>query len=194
MKPLRRLLASLLTALAASAGLVVLTALPAEACSCVGGGPAAYTRWPDVVLVGTVTDIEQTNPGAGAVQSSLDPVRYTLEEDRLLKGSVGDADEVVVTSAGDSASCGLDGIKVGTAYVVFASQTRDGGLASGSCAGSGPAGRPTGGAGTEGGAVRGGGSGRWGSPRLGVVRQRRAARAHRWRRGAALAAGRLTRT
>ncbi len=135
MTPLRRLLAPVLAALAASAGLVVLTALPAEACSCVGGGPAKYTRWADVVLVGTVTDIERTDPGGGAVQSSLDPVRYTVDEERLLKGSLGDADEVVVTSARDSASCGLDGIKVGTAYVVFASRTRDDGLTSGSCSG-----------------------------------------------------------
>ena len=129
-----KLLRLLLAALVAGAGLVVLAQLPAAACSCLEADTAQHVRWADVVLVGTVTDVEQTEPGGDGLQSSADPVEYTFEVEQVLKGDPGPG-EPVVESARDSASCGLTGVRLGSSYVVFATQTEDGGLGADSCGG-----------------------------------------------------------
>ena len=50
--------------LCANAGLVVFTQVPAAACSCAVTGTARYVEGADGVFVGTLTGVEQTDPGA----------------------------------------------------------------------------------------------------------------------------------
>jgi len=128
MVPLRLLLVSL----CAAAGLVVFAQGPAAACSCAMAGTAEHVENSDVVFLGTLTEIEQTNPGADAVISSGDPVLYGFEVEQALKGDAGDG---VVTSARFGATCGLEGMRLGESYVVFAGAGEDGELGANLCGG-----------------------------------------------------------
>ena len=103
-----RLLRLLLVTLCAAAGLVVFTQVPAVACSCVAASTAEHVERADAVFIGTLTDIEETNPGDDDVISSGDPVFYTFDIDETLKGDAGDG---VVESVRDGATCGLEGMR-----------------------------------------------------------------------------------
>lgn len=127
-----RLLRLLLVALCATAGLVVFTQVPAAACSCVVADTARQVKWADVVFVGTLTEVDQTNPGDAQVIGSTDPVFYTFDVDGSFKGDAGDG---VVESERFGASCGLEGMKVGKSYVVFATENKRGGLDANLCTG-----------------------------------------------------------
>lgn len=109
-------LRTLLAALVAATGLVVLAPAPAFACSCATGDPRQFVKWADVVVVGEITAI--TPPPDREVVGSADPVAHTVVVDEVLKGDVGET--VEITSARYGASCGLEGIEVGREYVVFA--------------------------------------------------------------------------
>ena len=121
-----------LVTLCAAAGFVVFTQVPAVACSCAGGGTAQYVEGADVVFVGTLVEVEQTNPGGDGVISSGDPVFYTFDVDETFKG---DAGEGVVESVRDGATCGLEGMRVDTSYVVFAGASPGGKLDASLCGG-----------------------------------------------------------
>ncbi|MGB0102485.1 MAG: hypothetical protein WBP61_19560 [Nocardioides sp.] len=114
MATLRLLLAGLIAAL----GLVALSAAPSHACSCAMGGPKDYVRWSDVVFTGTLDEIVESPPDPDGTVSSVDPTTYRFDVDRVLEGEVGATADV--TSARFGASCGLEGMRVGTPYVVFA--------------------------------------------------------------------------
>ena len=131
-----RLLRLLLLPLLVASGLVLVVQGPAQACSCVPGGPRTFVSGADVVLVGTVTDVAP--PPERAVMSSGDPVVYTLRVESVLKGRSGATARVV--SAMSSASCGLAGVRTGRDYLVFASRTRGepAGLAASLCGGTAP--------------------------------------------------------
>jgi hypothetical protein len=107
-------------------------------CKCIPPS-AATVKAADVVFTGTVT--ARSDPDAGKpVQSSIDPITFTLAVDDELKGDV-DASAQVVTPR-ESASCGVD-FQVGERYLVVAD--RDGGvLRTGLCQGTRalPAGAP----------------------------------------------------
>ena len=133
-------LRTLLAALVAATGLVLAAPAPAFACSCASAGPAQYVKWADLVVVGEVTGI--TPPPEREVMSSGDPATYAVAVDRVLSGRAGSTLEV--RSAVSGASCGLEGIEVGRAYVVFATHqdvaggsTRE--LWASLCGGTGPA-------------------------------------------------------
>jgi hypothetical protein len=130
MSTLRLALAGLLAAL----GLVALTATPSHACSCVTGSPAQYLRWADTVFTGTLTDIDP--PSQRAVMSSTDPNTYTFEVDRSFQGDHGSP--VEVKSAMSGASCGLEWMRVGVRYLVYAT-SEDGELWASLCGGTAPA-------------------------------------------------------
>ncbi len=127
-----KLLRLLLVTLAASAGLVVFTQVPAAACSCVGGDTSEHVEWADIVFRGTLVDIEKTNPGDDDVVSSGDPVYYSFDVEETYKG---DARDGVVESVRFGASCGLEGMRVDQSYVVFASENKQGNIEANLCGG-----------------------------------------------------------
>ncbi|GAB3198970.1 hypothetical protein GCM10027062_14540 [Nocardioides hungaricus] len=115
MTSLRLALAGLLAAL----GLVVLTPTSSVACSCAISGERQLLQYADTVFTGTLTATDVPPPDEDGVVSSTDPVTYRFDVDRVLEGDVATTAEV--TSARWGASCGLEGMRVGQAYVVFAS-------------------------------------------------------------------------
>jgi hypothetical protein len=126
MTTLRLLLAGLL----AGCGLVLVTPVAAQACSCVSGTSRDHVEWADVVFTGALLETEP--PPRRGVVSSSDPNTYTFSIGTVFKGEV--ASSAVVQSAMSGASCGLEGMKVGHEYVVFAIHER-GRLVSGLCSG-----------------------------------------------------------
>jgi hypothetical protein len=134
MKALRTLLATVV----AACGLVLLApAPPAAACRCALSGPATYVEWADVVFVGTLTG-PPTDFGQGPplLDSSTDPLGYTFDVEAVFKGDVSPA--ATVQSARFGASCGLEGLKVGGKYAMFAETGRgpDDALSANLCGGS----------------------------------------------------------
>ncbi len=126
-----RLLRALLAAVAAAVALVAVPGAPAYACSCVGD-TRDFVGWADVVVVGTVVG----RHGEGNFLGD-GTVTYTVEVDTVYEGDATSSTEVV--SSGSGAACGLEGIEVGTRYVVFASHERDGELWASLCGGTAPA-------------------------------------------------------
>jgi hypothetical protein len=116
MTVLRALVATLAAALVASAGLLVVTAAPASACSCVSADTAQFVRWSDVVVRGTLVEIEE--PGQSGTWSSTDPTTFTFEVAEVFRGRVGTTLEVESPVSG--ASCGLEGMATGQEYLLFA--------------------------------------------------------------------------
>ena len=112
MTALRTLLAAFVTA----TGLALVAPAPAFACSCASADPVQFVEWADLVVVGEVTGI--TPPPEREVMSSGDPATYAVRVERVLAGEAGA--RIEVQSAVSGASCGLEDIEVGRAYVVFA--------------------------------------------------------------------------
>ena len=133
MPTIRPLLVGLLATLVAAAGLVVVSAAPAQACSYALSTPRAMLERSDTVFTATLTDIEPPPPRR--VMSSADPATYTFDVATVYRGSSGA--EVDVRSAVSGASCGLEWMRVGTDYLVFATE-QDGELWSGLCSGTAP--------------------------------------------------------
>lgn len=119
----------ILAALLCAGGLVLLSPASAQACSCVRGDTTTYAGWADVVFTGTL--VEMTPPPDRPIISSGDPATYSFDVDGVHQGQVGPAAEV--RSAVSGASCGLEGMRSGSRYVVFA--TRDDGLWANLCGG-----------------------------------------------------------
>jgi hypothetical protein len=119
----------ILAALLCAGGLVLLSPASAQACSCVGGDTTTYAGWADVVFTGTL--VEMTPPPDRPISSSGDPATYSFDVDRVHQGHLGPAAEVRTAVSG--ASCGLEGMRSGSRYVVFA--TRDDGLWANLCGG-----------------------------------------------------------
>lgn len=130
MRAVRLLLAGVLGALP----LVVVTGPAAFACSCVEGDTAQHVDGATVVFTGTATDKEP--PPQRPVMSSGDPVTYTFDAERAFKGDV--PPSVPVLTAMSGASCGLEGVRLGQRYVVFASQDPGGDLWASLCGGTAP--------------------------------------------------------
>lgn len=130
MRLLRSLFASLLLALS----VVVVGAAPSFACSCAGGAPEDFVDRADVVMLGTVTDRE--GPPWRPVMSSADLATYTVEVETVFKGDA--APTTYIQTADSGASCGLEGIKTGDRYVLFADR-QDDALRANLCGGSAPA-------------------------------------------------------
>ena len=127
MNPVRVLLAALLGVAA-----VAVVGPPAHACSCAEVGVPAHVRSADVVLLATVTRIEE--PPLRRIMSSGDPRTYHLDVDTVFEGRA--AGEV--RSAMSGASCGLEGIVEGDRYLIFAEDRDQDGLWAGLCGGTSP--------------------------------------------------------
>lgn len=136
-------------ALAAAALALVLgvSAPKALACSCALPVPSPQTlAGAEAVFAGTV--VARSDPRAGEpVQSSGDPIAYTLSVDTRFKGDLGDTADVATARFG--ATCGVE-MAVGQRYLIVAHRSEEGpyadaaALSTGLCSGTRalPAGAP----------------------------------------------------
>ncbi len=111
-----RLLRIVLSALVLGAGLALLGGAPAFACSCAEQTPAQHAEGADVVFAGTLTDVDE--PRQFPVVSSGAEATYTFDVDAVYAGDPAPATRV--GSPWSGASCGLEFMKTGQRYVVFA--------------------------------------------------------------------------
>ncbi|MBA2463916.1 MAG: hypothetical protein H0V42_02910 [Nocardioidaceae bacterium] len=96
-----------------------------------GSDAAQYVGWADVVLEGTVESREGPRPKP--IMSSGDLATYTVTVDEVFKGETSRV--VAVTSADSGASCGLENIRIGGDYLVFAGYAQHGTLTASLCGG-----------------------------------------------------------
>lgn len=129
-----RAVRSLLAAMVVALSFVVLVPSVAYACDCVTGSVEKYVDQADVVVEGTVVDRQPPPPRP--VMSSGDPATYTVTVDRVFKGQAHATTAVLSADAG--MSCGLERIRLGRRYLVFANQSH-GRLWATLCGGTGPA-------------------------------------------------------
>jgi hypothetical protein len=122
----------LLFALVVSLSLLM-TATPATACTCEMKTSVQHAARADVVFTGRLQEIDAGV--RGPIRSSMDPVTYRFEVERVFKGEV--PQNASVVSATDGGSCGIEGMNVGARYTIFA-QTDAGSLRSGLCGGTHP--------------------------------------------------------
>jgi hypothetical protein len=117
--------------------LLALTPSASFACSCPGLTTAEQVEAADVVVRGTV---DSRRPPATGVRRSADPVTWSVTVAEVFKGTTDAAMQVRSASSGDS--CGLEGIRLGEEYVVFAIEdsrpTGDGLLWANLCGGTAP--------------------------------------------------------
>ena len=104
----------LVLALVAALSFLTLVPTTAFACSCVAGSAEEYVDRADVVVSGRFVARDQP----GRIVSSLDPVTYTVEVDRVHKGTA--SAELEVLTAVSGASCGLEGVALDRHYLVYA--------------------------------------------------------------------------
>lgn len=112
----------LLLAAAGALAVVVSTAAPASACSCVGGGDAAHLERSDVVFAGEVLDRSRADS----------QIEYLFAVDRVFKGEAPSTAEV--STADQGTACGLTDLQDGVTYLVYA-HGGDGALGTSSCSG-----------------------------------------------------------
>ncbi len=98
-----RVLAAI-TLLAVAVTWVPWSAQPASACTCAQRDPVTMLNEADAAFVGR--PIAHEIPNDGPVISSADPVVYTFEVERAVKGDIGD--QVEVHSLRLGASCGIE--------------------------------------------------------------------------------------
>lgn len=98
-------------------------ASPARGCSCARLEPNQLLEFAPTAFVGVVVAIPEVGGGGGSVV-------YTFEVETVLAGEV--PSMVEVTTAGNSAACGLEAT-LGTRMAVFATDEGDGVLGSGLC-------------------------------------------------------------
>lgn len=113
------------------AALLVLPSAPAWACSCASPPMSDLVARADVVLRGTLEDVDRPS-GSSMVQRSDDLVTYRFAVAEVFRG--GAPSTTYVRSAASGASCGLEGLEPGREYVVFA-EVRGDGLDAGLCGG-----------------------------------------------------------
>ena len=107
-----------------------MSATPAAACTCEIKTSVQHAARADVVFTGRLQEIDAGV--RGLIRSSMDPVTYRFEVERVFKGEV--PQNASVVSAADGGSCGIEGMMVGARYTIFA-QTDAGSLRSGLCGG-----------------------------------------------------------
>lgn len=113
-----------------AAGALISAPSQATACSCIQSIPLQDAARADAIFVGRLVAAEGFEPRLQ--WSSMDPVVYRFDVERVLKGAVPANAEVHSVISGGS--CGLEGMEVGQRYTVFA-RLDDGDLRSGLCDG-----------------------------------------------------------
>lgn len=132
MRPVRSVLPLVagLALLLGSSLLVVLAAGPASACSCARSGLGAQARAADLVVAGTVTDVDDGWwPGGSSTRD------VTVAPDRVWRGRT-PTGPVVLSAAAPDQGCGVD-LAEGRRYLLFLSGSA-GGLTTNGCSGTRP--------------------------------------------------------
>lgn len=124
----------MLVLLLAGGVLVGVGAGPAFACSCALSTVRDHVGYADVIVIGTLTNIE--DPPKKRIMSSGDPVTYTVAVDQTFKGEP--SSEVLFTSAMSGATCGLEGLQADRRYAFFLNSAGKG-LDASLCGGTAPA-------------------------------------------------------
>ncbi|HVF52391.1 MAG TPA: hypothetical protein VNC78_02165 [Actinomycetota bacterium] len=107
----------------AVAAIVLLTALPAKACSCAYSDPRDRLEEADGAIIGTFLDRRPaTEPTPGGETNSFEDTIYRFSVDEVFKGEFGN--EVEVHSASNGASCGLE-VQEGQKYGLFLTMAED---------------------------------------------------------------------
>lgn len=109
-------------ALGLALSFLVLLPAASYACSCVQLDTAQHVNHADVVVRGTIDSREESL--LSKIRGNPDEVTYPVTVTGVYKGSAGRTIEV--HSAGSGASCGLEFIRYGEEYVVFAGTGEDG--------------------------------------------------------------------
>jgi hypothetical protein len=123
---------TLFAGLFATAGVLALSTLPAQACSCLPFDETRATEQSDLIFNGTVAsrNLIQENPGSPGANR----VVWTFNVDEVQKGNVSTQQEVMTTDS--SASCGME-FEIGARYKIYAAQNEDG-VWTGLCSGNQP--------------------------------------------------------
>jgi hypothetical protein len=101
------------------AALLVLPSSPAWACSCASPTTAQSVGRADVILRGTLADVDES-AGLNDPSSGARAVSYRFAVSEVFRGAA--SATTWVGSAADGASCGLEGLQAGREYVVFAQE------------------------------------------------------------------------
>ncbi|HEY3016857.1 MAG TPA: hypothetical protein VGJ41_17210 [Nocardioides sp.] len=120
---MRRMLAALLLALTG----VVLTQMPAHACTCVRSNTETHIKNASAIFVGTVTAVHK--------KKGAKTLTYDVDVEKIFKGTV--SDPVTLQSPTNVDKCALDDLLADHRYLIFG--TAQGGLVEvNSCGGSEP--------------------------------------------------------
>lgn len=138
-RPIGMMIPRLFAATALALVALVLVPAPSYACSCAQSTPREHVERADVVVRGTVDSRE--GPAPAKIRSSRDEVTYVVTVAEVYRGDPPRPLEVHSVESG--ASCGLENIRLGDEYVVFANQGTDPGnegeLWASLCGGTAPA-------------------------------------------------------
>lgn len=123
---------TLFAGLFATAGVLALSTLPAQACSCLPFDETRATEQSDLIFSGTVTNrnlIQEYPEGEGGNR-----IVWSFKVDEVQKGTVPAQQDVMTTDS--SASCGME-FEIGARYKIYAAQNEDG-VWTGLCSGNQP--------------------------------------------------------
>jgi hypothetical protein len=102
---MRRMLAALLLALTG----VVLTQMPAHACTCVRSNTETHIKNASAIFIGKVTAVHK--------KKGAKTLTYDIDVDKIFKGTV--ADPVTIQSPTSAEKCALDDLLADHRYLVF---------------------------------------------------------------------------
>jgi len=106
----------------------------AYACDCAIAAPEDYLARADLAFEGTVATVA-IPPSMPGRDPSLDPVAVTFAVETVVKWTAGgSAEEVTVSTANNSAACGV-AFSPGERWRIYATLVPGGGLETGSCSG-----------------------------------------------------------
>lgn len=124
---MRRLLVTLLVAM----GFVLVSEVPASACSCAVATLTQQAHRADAVFTGEVTQVVPGDPAASA------QTRYDISVETVYKGTV--SAQTTVVSASQTAACGLSGVVASRRYLFLGTSNGTGvRIAANSCGGTRP--------------------------------------------------------
>lgn len=122
---MRRLVPGFVLAFVIALASVVLTQMPAHACKCVASDVGRDAQRADAVFTGTVISIQKPEnapegetPPEGDKASATGVTMIMVEADRSWKGHV--PTNVELTTAANSAACGIEDLKADKKYLFFA--------------------------------------------------------------------------
>jgi hypothetical protein len=132
------LLRRLIVALFVAGCCVVVTALPAHACSCVVATTQTHTKDAKAVFTGTVTSASSAGQATNGTTKPGASVTHEVTVERVYKGNITTESVQVTTRVADKETCGLGELTPGRSYLFFTQGTPDGWTAD-RCGGTAPA-------------------------------------------------------